>query len=836
MDQTAQPACFHCGLPVLRPGTCRADVLGAPREFCCLGCESVARAIVAGGFDRYYQTREAPQEGAVRGVLPQDLPPAEVYDDPAAQRQFVVRAGEHEREATLILDRIVCAACVWLSEASLRRVPGVTRVHVDATTHRAQVAWDEREATLSRVIDAIRAIGYDAYPWDPAREDRLDRAERRRALFRLFVAGFGAMQVMMYAIPGYLDEGLSMTAADEQLMRWASFILTVPVILVSCRPFFASAWRELRAGRIGLDTPIALGIGGGFAASVAATLSGRGEAYFDSISMLVFLLLSARWAESAARRRAGRELDRILRWAPSVALRMADPADPARLEKVAAHELAAGEHVLVPAGERIPADGVVVSGASGVDESLLTGESRPVPKAAGAELVGGSVVLEQALVMRVTRAGSDTRAAAIGRLVDRASATRPEVLSGADRVARALTVVVLLVAAASALAWWTIAPERALWVAIAVLVVTCPCALALAAPIVLTGATARLLARGVVLTRSRAVQGLAQATDVVFDKTGTLTHGGLAIAARVAHGRLEHEACLAIAQALEASSRHPVARAFQSEPATGTPSPVVTGIVQFPGHGLEAMVDGVRTRLGSEAFCAGLAGSQAPRTSGAAGFSTLVHLAQEGRWLATWTLGDRVREDAAALVRAFADAGLRVHLASGDRPEAVDALADLVGIASRTGGCTPQGKLAFVEKLQREGRRVLMVGDGLNDAPVLALADVSVAIAGGADAAQLQADLVVLGGRIGELAPARAIALRAMRLVRQNLGWAAAWNAIALPLAAIGLVGPWEAAVGMAASSAIVAANALRVFERRAKDTPWKASSSSFPSRSRSYS
>ncbi len=828
-----RPACFHCGLPVLAPGAHCAGVLGAQREFCCIGCQSVARAIVAGGFERYYQTRQPP-EGLREAPLPQDLPPAALYDDPAAQRQFVVRSGEHERETTLILDRITCAACVWLTESSLQRLPGVIRASVNATTRRAQVSWDERRTGLGAIIEAIRAIGYDAWPWDPARQDLLEKGERRGALWRLFVAGFGAMQVMMYALPAYLDEGLSMSREDLRLMHWASLVLTLPVILIACRPFFASAWRELRLRRIGLDTPISLGILGGFLASAWATVSGTGEVYYDSISMLVFLLLGARWAEAAARQRAGRELDGVLRWMPSTALRMADPADAARLEKVAAHELLPGDHVLVPAGERVPADGVLVSGASGVDESLLTGESRAVAKSPGLELVGGSVVLEQALVMRVTRAGGDTWAAAIGRLVERASASRPAMLSGADRIARILTWVVLASALGAALAWSQVAPERALWIAVAVLVVTCPCALALAAPIALTAASARLLAHGIVLTRARAVQALARATDVVLDKTGTLTQGGLSLASTEVHGARTVESCIACAHAMEASSRHPVARAFQQVRSGSLPA--VDGIVQYPGHGIEAVVDGVRTRIGGEAFCGELAGSAAPAGAGRAALSTVVHLAQAKGWLASFTLDDRLRDEAPELVRTLQAAGVRVHLVSGDRAEVVASLSHRLGIERFAGGRAPEEKLAYVEALQREGRCVAMIGDGLNDAPVLARADASIAVAGGADAAQLQSDLVVLGGRIGEVADALAIARRTMAIVRQNLWWAAGWNVIALPLAVAGAIGPWEAAVGMAASSTIVVVNALRVFERGREPGPWKASTSSYPSRSRSFS
>ena len=409
-------ACFHCGLPVLEAGRWRAPVLGAVRDFCCAGCQAVATTIAAAGFERYYETREAP--GGERAPLPGSLPPAAVYDDPAAQRQFVAAAGDARcpgaREATLILDRIRCAACLWLNERALRRIPGVLRADINYTTQRAQVAWDPARTRLSAIIEAVRAIGYDAYPYDPQRQSALERGARRKALWQLFVAGFGAMQVMMYAFPAYLDGGAgTLSRETESLMRWASLLLTAPVLAFSCGPFFSGAWRELQRLRPGMDTPISLGIAAGFAASAWATLRGTGEVYFDSIAMLVFLLLGARYLELAARQRAARSLDRLARWAPSTVFRMENGS----ARKIQAHEISRGDRILVPAGDRVPADGIVEQGASSVDESLLTGEPVPLAKGPGSALAAGTLNLEQALVMRVARAGAETRAAAIARLV-----------------------------------------------------------------------------------------------------------------------------------------------------------------------------------------------------------------------------------------------------------------------------------------------------------------------------------------------------------------------------------------------------------------------------------
>ncbi|MGE3162528.1 MAG: heavy metal translocating P-type ATPase [Burkholderiales bacterium] len=801
-------ACFHCGQPVLEPGRYRVPVLGAERELCCAGCEAVARAIVGGGFERYYAAREA------AGVRPEALPPVAVYDDPQAQREFVAAPAEDAREATLILDRIRCAACLWLNERALRAVPGVRRADVNFTTQRASIAWDPRATKLSAILEAIRAVGYDAYPFDPRRGDALARRERRHALWRLFVAGFGAMQVMMYAWPAYVDAGGGTLTADaEALMRWASFLITTPVVLFACGPFFRGAWEDARQKRVSLDTPIALGIAAGFAASAWATVTGAGEVYFDSIAMLAFLLLAARTAELFARQKAGRELDRLARWMPSFALRVSGGAT----ERVPAHMLAAGDRVIVGAGERVPADGTVAEGASSADESLLTGESRPVAKRPGKTLVGGSINLEQPLTMRVTRAGADTQAAAIGRLVERAAASKPRLVERADRLAQHLTFVVI---ATAALAW---AWSGNVWVAVAVLVATCPCALALASPIALTRAGARLLAHGAALTRSRALEALDRATDVVFDKTGTLTHGRPEIAQVATFGTDERE-CRALAAALEASSTHPLARAFRRVGQW----PAVRDVRNVAGAGVEALLDGRRVRIGSSRFCEEIAGSP-PAEPGAQ-----VYLAQDGRWLAAFFVEDALRPEAEGIVRALASRGLRVHLVSGDEPAVVGALAQRLGIERWTGGASPQAKFDYVSRLQSEGRTVAMAGDGLNDAPVLARADASIAMGAGADAAQLQADVVLTADRLGAFADLLEISRRAMRLVRQNLGWAIAYNVVALPAAAFGLIGPWEAAIGMSASSFIVVLNALRPLDKAGS---WKqASTSSSPSPSPSYS
>ncbi len=807
-EPTAAQACYHCGLAVVESGRFRGKVLGLEREFCCVGCQSIARTIASSGFERYYETREA-HEGMADRTLPQDLPPAAIYDDPLAQRQFVSSDGGRGREAALILDRIRCAACVWLNEHYLRSIPGVTAVTINYATRRALVSWDDSRVRLSQIIDAVRSLGYDAFPYDPHKQAGQRRSERREALWRLFVAGFGAMQVMMYAVPRYIDDTGTLSFESDQLMRWASLVLTIPVMLFACGPFFSNAIADLRGRRLGIDTPISVGILAAFAASCWATLSGTGEVYFDSISMLVFLLLGARYLEMAARQKAAGSLDRLLRWMPEFACRLTGSLASSGTERIEINALRSGDAVLIAPGETVPADGTVQSGASSVDESLLTGESRPVAKSAGDSLIGGAINIEQPLVMRVTGVGVDTKAAAIGRLIERAAASKPRLVALADRIGGYLTWVVMVSSLAAFVGWGMVDPAKALWVAIAVLVVTCPCALALAAPIALTAATGRLSAQGIVLTRSSAMEAAARLTDVVLDKTGTLTEGRLSVAHITPLGHMHAAECVAIAAAMEAGSIHPVAKAMSA--AAGDPcATVVTAVVHYPGHGVEGHVEGRRLRLGTREFVAEIAGP-APIPTVLEAHRTPVYLGEASGWLTAFELEDSLKAGVMDTIAGLRGRGLRIHLLSGDAISVVSHYAGNAGIDTWTGQATPQDKHAYVVGLQQQGRRVAMVGDGVNDAPVLAQADVSIAMGQGAPLAQMQSDFVLLNGRIEGIELLIEESSIAMKSIRQNFNWALGYNAVALPLAVAGFVGPWEAAIGMAASSFVVVLNALRL-------------------------
>jgi Cu2+-exporting ATPase len=807
-------ACFHCGEPVL-PGVDHVAVIdGERRRMCCAGCEAVARAIVESGLGDYYRQRQTLSARPV-AVVPDEL---RRYDLPAVQASFVEAADAHCKEASLLLEGVTCAACTWLIERRLARVPGVASAAVNYATGRARVRWEERRVQLSGILRVLAEIGYRAYPFDAASSEALERRERRSQLARLFVAGLGMMQVMMYAIPAYVADG-DMSADIEQLLRIASLMLTLPVVLWAAVPFYRGAWRGVAAGRLGMDVPVAIAIGIAFAASLAATVRGAGDVYYDSIAMFVFLLLGARYLETSMRARAARAQQRLVRLVPAVAERVVD-GRTGSTEPVAVASLRPGDRVLVRPGAVVPADGCVLEGESTLDESVLTGESRSIGKRPGDALVGGALNVRSPLLIEVGRVGDATVLAGILRLIERAQAEKPRIAQLADAVAQWFVAALLVVALAAGIAWHAVDPPRAIWIVIAVLVVTCPCALSLATPAALTAATGRLYAAGVLATRGHAVETLARATHVIFDKTGTLTGGDLALIGVLPAGGLSAPQCLALGAALEHGSEHPVARALAAaagEP--GSRGARAEAARNFPGEGMEASVDGARYRIGSLAFVAALHHQPPPaELMFAADDVSVAALGDERGWLALFTFGDALRPGARQLVRDLRAGGRQVCLLSGDRVHHVEHVARELGIEIMRGAATPEAKVEFVRELQSRGAVVAMVGDGINDAPVLAQAQVSIAMGSGTELAQVNADMVLLSEGVHGLADAFETAARTLRVVRQNFAWAIAYNAVAVPLALAGWVTPLVAAIGMSGSSLAVVLNALRLLRAPAAE------------------
>lgn len=797
--------CFHCTLPIPDNADFPVKLGDITRGTCCTGCQAVAQTIIDNGLGDYYLHRQNSAE-KVEPLADELLQQLRLYDNEEIQRSFVLNESADVREAALILEGITCAACVWLNERHLSHLKGVLSADINYTSHRARVRWDNAQIKLSQILESISAIGYRAHPFDAARQEALAQKERKTALLRIYLAGLSMMQVMMYAVPLYLANSGDMSSDIEELLRWASMILTLPVICYSSLPFYTGSWRDLKSGRVGMDVPVALGIISAFSASVWATLTHSGEVYFDSVSMFVFLLLGGRYLEMLARRKAGSAVEKLIKLIPSFAHRLSDYPHSHESQEAPVAQLAPGDYLLVREGETIPADGQIAEGQTQVDESLLTGESRPLHKAQGDELVGGSINRGNPVVLQVSRIGAQSILSGIVRLMDRAMAEKPRFAQLADRVSAWFVALLLFVAAMTAICWYLYDPNKALWITVSVLVVSCPCALSLATPAALATATGKLAQLGLLISKGHALETLAKVDCVVFDKTGTLTTGNILLLDACYFGdKLEADS---LAYAIEQHSSHPIAQPFRKLSAS---SYHISEVSYLAGSGLQAVCAEKTYRIGKLEYVAELVGNTSPPSFALPAESTLIFLGTTNCWLACYSVGDALRPESQEVISALRTQGMELILLSGDRQTTVDAIANQLHIQNRQAELSPQQKLDALANLQRAGKTVLMIGDGINDAPVLAAAQVSIAIGSGSDIARASGDMILLTESLRPILDGISMSRRCMNIIRQNLAWALIYNVVALPLAMAGLITPWLASLGMAGSSLLVVANAIRL-------------------------
>ena len=746
---------------------------------------------------------------------PASTTPLTLLDDPGEWSAFSrPLAGQSSCwESSVVFDGMHCAACALTIEDALRKVPGVLSADISAASHRGRIVWSDTTIKPSSWMQAAAHVGYPAVPAGDAFANDRRRVETRQALWRLGVAGLCMMQVMMYAWPAYVAEPGDLAPDMAQLLRWASWVLSLPVLLFSCSPFFKNALRDLRHRRVSMDMPAALGMVITFVVSSMGTFEPNGifgaEVYFDSFTMFVFFLLTGRWLELRLRDRTAGALEALMNRLPdSVERRGPDGA----FERVAVRRLGPGDVVKVLPGEAFPADGLILEGETLADEALLTGESRPLPRGMGERVIAGSHNLSAAVIVQVEQTGDRTRFSQIVALMQSASTSKPQLAQLADRIAKPFLVFVLLAAAGAGAYWWPQDPGHALMVAVAVLIVTCPCALSLATPAAMLASAGTMARSGVLVRRLQVLEALATVDTVVFDKTGTLTRDAFALGVVTTREGVSTEQALAMASALARHSLHPISRALVAAVPDSSIQPnawQVQDARETAGQGVSACLypcgssqSFTTARLGSALFC----GVAQPALS-----ALHTCLSDDLGWVATFELQEDLRPDAKTTVSALKAQGLQVYLLSGDLPESASRVAGEAGIEHVRGGCTPQDKLDFLHGLQSRGHKVAMVGDGLNDGPVLAGAHASFAFGKAVPLAQAQADLVVLGDRLSTIAQATLQARRTMGLVRQNLWWAAGYNLVCVPLAVFGWLPAWLAGLGMALSSLLVVLNALRL-------------------------
>jgi len=807
---SVEPNCFHCGLPVPADLDLTAHIDGADQPMCCHGCQAVAEAIVAAGHENFYRVRtEVSPTG--QDLLPGFLRDTEIYDVPSIQNQFIQSPGGDLREASLMLEGITCAACIWLNEQYIAGLPGVEQVRVNYATQRVLVRWHDSRIRLSEILQAIQRIGYRALPYNPAQQQEHHRRQRRQQQRRLAVAGLFGMQVMMLSISLYAGAWSGMEDNFQQFFRWLSLGLTLPVLLYSATPFFVSAWRDLKRLRVAMDLPVSLAIGIAFVSSAMATINGHGEIYFDSVVMFVFFLSASRYFENMARQRCAASVEQLVQSMPIMATRL-NPAGDAE-EAVPAAALAIGDRVLIRPGETVPADGEIIEGFSAFDESLLNGESIPLDKSQGDSLLGGSINVTNPLQMEVRAVGADTVMAEIQRTIERAQADKPPLARLADRVAASFIGIVLLIVAGVAIFWLLYDAERWFEIALSVLIVSCPCALSLATPTAISAALGKMQTSGLLVKRGSALEKLNKITHVVFDKTGTLTRGKPMLKEVICKSEFDRESCLQLAAMLEQHSEHPLAQALLREagPVNSNASTQVTSIA---GGGISARIDSQDYLIGSIEFITRQIDAEIPPPwleQIAYEAVTAVVLVRGDTVMAMFTFVDDLRDDARDLVETLQHMGKSVMLMTGDRSATAMQVAELTGIDDYRAQMSPQAKMEAVQALQSADALVLMVGDGVNDAPVLSTANVSIAMGGASSLAKTSADIVLIANHLHTVARAFDMAGRTQRVIKQNMAWALMYNFAAIPAAAMGLIAPWLAAIGMSVSSLLVVLNALRL-------------------------
>lgn len=820
----SQNLCFHCGEIALEGNRWSLEIDGAEQTMCCPACKAVAETIINSGLKDYYRHRTALPE-----ISPQQKRQAsddvreelKLYDEKAIQQPFVRHIKNEQKEnvseAVLVITGISCAACAWLIEHRLRQINHVNSANLNLTTHRLIIHWLSDEIQLSQILEEIHQLGYQAHPFSATQAEAQRVQESKTAFRRLAAAGFATMQVMMLAVPLYVGELRGILAQYEIFLRAASMLFATIVVLYSARPFFSAALRDIKARHLTMDVPVSIAILLAYFSSVWSTVNQGPEIYFDSVCMFTFFLLTGRFFEMRARHRMSQAGNNLLDLMPSAATKSTDTGEYV----IPTSEIKVDDLLIIKPGQKIPADGIVISGHSAVDEAALTGEYLPIDKVSGDALIGGTHNVESQLTMRVTATGVDAELNTIMRLMDRAQQEKPAIAIFADKVASRFVAAVLILASIISVSWYFIDPSQAFWITLAVLVVTCPCALSLATPTALTAATASLREQGFLISKGHVLEGLTQIDRIIFDKTGTLTRGELSleqIVPATTDVTMSEEMAFIIASSLEQHSNHPIARAFNSKLLIDAKD-----IKQVSGKGITASLTSkvfinseaiMKEHFENKVFSIGRADFVFPDEH------TLPPIKDDRQWILLadqkqplywFALSDTLRQGAAPMVQQLNSLGIKTTILTGDPSAQVESVAEALKIKSVYKGLSPEEKLTLASQWQQEGQKIMMVGDGINDVPTLARADIAVAIGQASDLTKTNADAVITNNNLMTLIHALNKGQKTSAIIRQNIYWALLYNAAALPLAALGFIPPWAAAIGMSVSSLIVVGNALRL-------------------------
>ncbi|MGV3000992.1 heavy metal translocating P-type ATPase [Vibrio sp. E150_018] len=793
--RSTHKVCYHCHDDVPANTNFNVEILGQIRPMCCPGCQSVAQTIVESGLVSYYQYRTTSAEKVE--MVPEQLKKLIHYDNEDVQKEFV-RNTENISEVTLSLDGVSCAACAWLIEKQLMSDSSVVLIRVNITTNRAILRWDNSKIHLSELLKNIHQLGYKAAPFEPNHHEESYHQMMKQYLYRLGVAGLATMQVMMLAIALYFEVFSDLDGEFKQFLRVVSLIFATPVLLYSAQPFYINAWRSLKAKTLGMDVPVSIALIFAYVSSLWATVAGKGEVFFESISMFTFFLLVGRFLEMRARRKAATASANLLKLVPAMARKLDGSQIPVR-------SLTIGDVIRVLPGEHIPADGQIVVGTTQIDESMLTGESIPVLKQHHDFVYAGTMNVGESFELEVTCHKADSVISNIVRLQDEAQLSKPKIAEIADHIAKYFVAVILVLAGATWLYWHQHQPDEAFWIMLSVLVATCPCALSLATPTAVTCSTSKLGSLGILLRKGHVFETLCQVNHIVLDKTGTLTEGNIEISdTELLDSQYTNSQVLAIAAALEQHANHPISKAFQKYSSEKVTIENVSNVI---GSGVSGLYLNDVWHIGTLSFALNIDGRELEQSQ-----ASSVYLSCNHRLVARFEYTDPIRKESLSFIKQLQNANIDITLLTGDSKLNTQKVASALGITQYQCSAKPEDKLAYLQSLHKHSV-TLMIGDGINDAPTLAGAHLSVAMGSGSDVAKSSADMVLLGDRLDKVLEARELAIQTRGIIRQNLAWALGYNALILPLAIMGFIAPYFAVIGMSASSIIVVTNSLRLLK-----------------------
>ncbi len=798
--------CFHCGEPVPNNLDLIVEFDNQSHKMCCYGCEAVTKQIIEFGLSDYYRHRtQLPQKPDE--LVPDDLTSLNIFNNSQVQTEFVSVNDDSTKEAKLIIEGISCPACVWLIEARLSTLPGIKDVSVNYSTQRCRINWRETEISLSEILGTINQLGYNALPYNHKKRELIYDNERKNQLIRIGIAALFGMQVMMIAIALYFGDASGIEQQYYVFFHWISLLLTLPVLFFSGQSLLMGAIRDIKNKQLGMDVPIALGLSIAFCSSVWTTLQHDGHVYYDSIVMFVFFILGGRYFEFMSRRKSTAHLDKLTSALPVYATRI--KTDNTH-ESVSVNALSVSDKVLVKPGEVIPVDGVIDEGVSSVNESLITGESMPINKTSGMRVIGGSTNIESPLTISITDIGEHTVLSNIARIIDKASSNKSGAVLLANRIVSIFIVAIIIISGLVAFYWYHVDQTQWLAITITVLVVSCPCALGLATPTALSSAATTFMRYGIALINNDAIEIISKSNCFVFDKTGTLTKGELELVRiELLTNTYNEDDVLNIACALESASEHPLAKSIvhASHSINKTRA---KDIKNHPGQGISGYINGLWF-IGTEQFINHNCQVEMANQNDTTESLRKIVLANTDSVIAIFYFNDELRDSSKSLINYIKAQGKKVILMSGDHHSVVNHVADELGIDDYRAELKPEDKLNHIAQLQQQGYRVCMIGDGINDAPAFAQADVAIAMANASDITKLNADMLLLNNKPASFKTMLKIVTKTNRTIRINYIWALMYNITALPFAIAGFITPWMAALGMSLSSLIVVVNATRI-------------------------